>query len=332
MPKAPKQKQKLLYLARYFWERTDENHMVTTPQLIEYLAANDIRAERKSIYDDIQTLQDFGMDIVRDSSSTRGGYFLASRDFELAEVKLLVDLVQSAKFLTTKKSRELTKKLEREVSKNDAVALQRQIVVSERNRALNENIYYSVDVIYEAIAKNTKVRYQYFEWNAKKEMQLRKEGDYYEVSPWLLTWDNENYYLVAFDREAGKMKYFRVDKMLHIEKLDTPREGKEAFEELDVAAFSRRTFGMFAGEERTVQLCLSNSLINVIVDRFGANVALRPLNGEQVLARVEVEVSPQFFGWLAGLSSRVRIQSPEDVAEAYKEYLSDILQQYKDQG
>lgn len=331
MPKAPKQKQKLLYLAQYFWERTDENHMVTTPQLIEYLAANDIRAERKSIYDDIQTLQDFGMDIVRDSS-TRGGYFLASRDFELAEVKLLVDLVQSAKFLTTKKSRELTKKLEREVSKNDAVALQRQIVVSERNRAVNENIYYSVDVIYEAIAKNTKVRYQYFEWNAKKEMQLRKEGDYYEVSPWLLTWDNENYYLVAFDREAGKMKYFRVDKMLHIERLDTPREGREAFEELDVAAFSRRTFGMFAGEERTVQLCLSNSLINVIVDRFGANVALRPLNGEQVLARVEVEVSPQFFGWLAGLSSRVRIQSPEDVAKEYKAYLSDILQQYEDQG
>jgi predicted DNA-binding transcriptional regulator YafY len=329
MPKAPKQKQKLLYLARYFMERTDENHQVNTPQLIAYLEANDIKAERKSIYDDIETLREFGMDIVK-SPGPKGGYFLASREFELAEVKLLVDLVQSAKFLTTKKSRELTGKLEREVSKNDAIALHRQVVVSERSKAVNENIYYSVDVIYEAIAKNTRVRYQYFEWNVKKEMQLRRDGAYYEVSPWLLTWDNENYYLVAYDEDAEKMKYFRVDKMLHIERTDKPRLGKEAFEDLDVAAFSKRTFGMFAGEERTVQLRIDNSLINVIVDRFGANAALRPLDEEHALARVKAEVSPQFFGWLAGLSDRVKIHGPQDVAEAYKDYLSKILKNYEE--
>ena len=329
MPKAPKQKQKLLYLAKYFMERTDESHTVSTPKLIEYLAANDIKAERKSIYDDIATLQDFGMDIVKEPGP-RGGYFLASREFELAEVKLLVDLVQSAKFLTPKKSRKLIKKLEREVSKNDAVTLQRQVVVSDRNKTVNENIYYNVDIIYEAIAKNTQIRYQYFEWNVKKEMQLRRKGSYYEVSPWLLTWDNENYYLVGYDSAAGMIKYYRVDKMLHITRTDKLREGREEFEKLDIAAMSRRTFGMFAGEERTVQLVCDNSLTNVIVDRFGTNVSLRPFDEEHVLVRIEVEVSSQFFGWLAGLSDRVKIHAPEDVAEDYRKYLSGILKKYEE--
>ena len=324
MPKSPRQKQKLLYLARYFWEHTDEQHTVTTPQLIAYLNANDIKAERKSIYDDVETLIDFGFDIVK-TGGTRGGYFLASRDFELAEVKLLVDLVQSSKFITTKKSRELIKKLEGMVSKNDAGTLQRQVVVSDRNKTANENIYYSVDVIYEAIARNIKIRYQYFEWNAKKEMVLRKEGAFYEVSPWLLTWDNQNYYLIAYDEQAAMMKHYRVDKMLHIELLQEKRQGREAFAQMDVAAFSKRTFGMFAGEERTVQLLCDRSLASVMIDRFGLDVALRPVDEEHILVRTNVEVSAQFFGWLAGLSDRVKIQSPEDVAVEYRNYLGNIL-------
>lgn len=324
MPKSPKQKQKLLYLAQYFWENTDENHVVTTPQLIAYLNSNDIKAERKSIYDDVETLIEFGFDIVK-TGGTRGGYFLASREFELAEVKLLVDLVQSSKFITTKKSRGLIKKLEKMVSKNDAGTLQRQVVVSDRNKTANENIYYSVDVIYDAIAHNKKIRYQYFEWNEKKEMVLRKGGAFYEVSPWLLTWDNQNYYLIAYDESADMMKHYRVDKMLHIECMDEDRQGREQFDKLDIAAFSKRTFGMFAGEERTVTLLCDRTLASVMIDRFGVDVALRPADEEHILVRANVEVSPQFFGWLAGLSDRVRIQSPEDVAADYKAYLEKIL-------
>ena len=173
MPKSPRQKQKLLYVAKFFLEHTDENHPAQTPQILEYLEKNDIKAERKSIYDDIATLCDFGYDIIK-NPGPRGGYFLANRDFELAEVKLLVDIVQSSKFITSKKSRELIKKLGSEVSLNDAKSLQRQVVVAQRNQAANENIYYSVDVIYEAIAQNKKIRYHYFEWNINKEIQLRK--------------------------------------------------------------------------------------------------------------------------------------------------------------
>lgn len=329
MPKSPKQKQKLLYLARYFMEKTDENHVVSTPQLIAYLEANDIKAERKSIYDDIETLTEFGLDIVR-AGGPKGGYFLASRNFELAEVKLLVDLVQAAKFITTKKSRELIKKLEQQVSSFDAKALQRQVVVSDRGKAINENIYYSVDMIYEAIAKNRKVRYHYFEWDVNKEMKLRKDGNFYEVSPWLLTWDHENYYLVAYDEEAKTMKHYRVDKMLHIAISDRERVGKEIFDNLNVSELSKRTFGMFAGEKRTVSLLCGKSLTGVMIDRFGKEVALREFDEGHVLARTDVEVSPQFFGWLSGFGNQVKIHAPEDVALDYEGYLKEILKLYQE--
>ena len=220
----------------YLQKHTDETHDATTPQLIDYLAANGIKAERKSIYNDIQTLIDFGYDIVR-GPGPHDGYQLLSRDFELAEVKLLVDLVQSSKFITTKKSRELIGKLQHLVSENDARKLQRQVVVTDRNKALNENIYYSVDVIYAAIADNKQIRFQYFDWDVKKQMVPRKDGAVYEISPWLLTWDDENYYLVAYDSAAACMKHYRVDKMLHIELSESPREGRDVYALVDVAAY-----------------------------------------------------------------------------------------------
>ena len=324
MPRSTNQKQKILLILDYLQKHTDETHDATTPQLIDYLAANGIKAERKSIYNDIQTLTDFGYDIVR-GPGPHDGYQLLSRDFELAEVKLLVDLVQSSKFITTKKSRELIGKLQHLVSENDARKLQRQVVVTDRNKALNENIYYSVDVIYAAIADNRQIRFQYFDWDVHKQMVPRKGGAIYEISPWLLTWDDENYYLVAYDSSASMMKHYRVDKMLHIELSEAAREGREAFEQIDVAAYSKKTFGMFAGEEETIQLLCDNALIGVIVDRFGSDVALRPYDDMHALARMNIAVSPQFFGWLAGLSGRVTIYAPHSLAASYKDYLQHLL-------
>lgn len=324
MPKSTNQKQKLLYILEYLQKNTDETHAVSTPQLIAYLDSNGIKAERKSIYNDIQTLMDFGYDIVR-GPGPHGGYQLISRDFELAEVKLLVDLVQSSKFITTKKSRVLIGKLQHLVSENDARQLQRQVVVTNRNKTLNENIYYSVDVIYAAIADNLQIRFQYFDWDVHKKMVPRKNGFIYEVSPWLLTWDDENYYLVAYDSSASLMKHYRVDKMLHIDLSDKPRAGREAYEQIDVAAYSKKTFGMFAGEEQTIQLLCDNSLIGVIVDRFGSDVALRPFDDTHALARMNIAVSPQFFGWLSGLSGRVTIYSPKAIETAYRDYLQSLL-------
>lgn len=325
MPKSANQKQKLLYLIEYLKKNTDDTHVVSTAQIIEYMASNGIKVERKTVYADIDTLCEYGYDVIRVGGKS-GGYFLGERDFELAEVKLLVDLVQSSKFITTSKSRELIRKLEKEVSRYDAGKLHRQVVVADRNKTSNENIYYSVDVIYEAIAHNVKVKYQYFEWDEKKQQRLRKNGDYYTVSPWLLTWEDENYYLMAYDDEAGILKHYRVDKMLHIELTDEVRAGEAEFAKVDVASFSKKTFGMFAGEERTLQLVADASMTGVLVDRFGRDVPIRRLDEKHVLVRANVAVSPHFYGWLAGFAGKISIYGPADVKESYMEYIKELLE------
>ncbi len=327
MPKSENQKQKLLYIAQYLMENTDEHHAVSTPQLIEYLNSQGIKAERKSIYNDIDTLNDFGMDIIR-SEEHRGGYMLASRPFELAEVKLLVDLVQSSKFITEKKSRELIAKLETLTSKYDAKAMRRQVEIVGRSKTHNENIYYNVDMVHTAISQNVKIRFHYFDWDVNKNMKLRHNGTWYEVSPWRLTWDDENYYLMAFDEKSNEIRFYRVDKIVDICLTESPRDGKDAFEHMDMAEFSKKTFGMFAGEEKTVRLRCENSLTGVIIDTFGTDVALRPDGKDSFVARMEVVVSPQFFGWLAGLGDRVEIISPDEVREEYTAYLANIISRY----
>ena len=329
MAKSEKQKQKLLYIAKYLMEQTDETHAVSTPKLIEYLASEGIKAERKSIYHDIDTLNDFGMDIIR-SDAHRGGYMLASRQFELAEVKLLIDLVQSSKFITEKKSRDLIGKLETLVSKYDARGMQRQVQVIGRSKTVNETIYYNVDMIHMAISQNVKIRFHYFEWDRNKKMKLRHDGVFYEVSPWKLTWDDENYYLMAFDEAANVIKHYRVDKMLDVAITEEERVGKELFEKIDMAAYAKKTFGMFAGEEKTVRLLCDNEMIGVIVDEFGTEASIRKEDGNHVVARIEVAVSPQFFGWLAGLGDRVEIIAPIDVREEYTSYLAKVISRYNE--
>lgn len=327
MPKSEKQKQKLLYIIQLLMEKTDDAHTVTTQEIIDYLAFQGILAERKSIYDDINTLIDFGMDIVK-VKERPAGYRLASRRFELAELKLLVDAVQSSKFITSKKSRELIGKLETLCSKREAVQLHRQVVVTNRAKAVNENIYYNVDQIYSAIAENVKIQFLYFDWNVKKEMVPRHDGKYYSVSPWLLTWDDDNYYLIAYDDESSMIKHYRVDKMLKISSTGQCRQGKEVFENFDIAAYSRKTFGMFAGEEETVILLCDKKMTGVFIDRFGNDVSMRSYDEEHILVRVNVAVSRQFFGWLAGLGNTVKIQNPEKTVREYTEYLQSILANY----
>ena len=327
MSKSEKQKQKLLYIIQLLTEKTDDAHTVTTQEIIDYLAAQGILAERKSIYDDINTLIDFGMDIVK-VKQRPAGYQLASRQFELAELKLLVDAVQSSKFITSKKSGELIGKLETLCSKREARQLHRQVVVTNRAKAVNENIYYNVDQIYSAIAENVKIQFLYFDWNVKKEMIPRHGGKYYTVSPWLLTWDDDNYYLIAYDDESNMIKHYRVDKMLKISSSKQNRQGKEVFENFDIAAYSRKTFGMFAGEEETVILLCDKKMTGVVIDRFGNEVPMRNFDEEHILVRVNVAVSRQFFGWLTGLGNTVKIQSPEKTVKEYTEYLQNILANY----
>lgn len=328
MAKSEKQRLKLLYIARLLTEQTDDTHIVTTQEIITYLKANDITAERKTIYTDIEQLIDFGMDIIK-VKGRPSGYYLADRQFELAELKLLVDAVQASKFITQKKSRALIQKLETLCSKAQAKQLHRQVVVTNRTKAVNESIYYNIDMIYNAIAENSKIRFQYFAWTVDKEMELRRDGAFYEVSPWQLSWDDENYYLIACDDRSGEIRHYRVDKMLHPALLPVPREGKEAFEHFDIAGYSKKMFGMFAGEEETITLRCADSLTGVIIDRFGKEVSMRRLDDTFIRVRVNVAVSRQFFGWITGLGTAVQIEAPSHVAAAYKDYLASILDSYR---
>ncbi len=329
MAKTPNQKLKILYLMQILLEYTDEDHAISMNEIIERLGALDITAERKSIYNDIESLRTFGMDIIGEQREHSYCYYVGNRQFELAELKLLVDSVQSAKFITTKKSNELIKKIEGMASKYEAAQLQRQVFVTERIKTMNESIYYNVDAIHEAIAENLQIRFQYFQWNVKKEMELRRGGAYYQVSPWALTWDDENYYLVAYDDEEEKIKHFRVDKMLHISSTDDRRKGRDAFKEFDMAAYAKKMFGMYNGREETVKLRCENTLSGAIVDRFGKTINMRPDDETHFTVNVKVAVSPQFIHWVMALGDGAKIIGPEEVVQEVKEEIDRLVIQYK---
>ncbi|MCM1256432.1 MAG: WYL domain-containing protein [Roseburia sp.] len=324
MAKSYHQKLKILYIAQMLLEKSDEEHLLTTKDLISGLLEYGILAERKSIYSDIEALTEYGMDIVKEEGRM-GGYYIASRQFELPELKLLVDSVQASKFITGKKSRELIAKLETLTSHANAGKLHRQVVVNNRNKALNESIYYNVDAIYTAMNDNVQIRFQYFSWTPDKKMELRKNGEFYQVSPWFLTWEDENYYLIAYDEEADVMKHYRVDKMLKPGNTDKKRQGRKLAENVDLAAYAKKTFGMFAGDEETVILECREELTGVCIDRFGTDVPMRRTETDHIRIRAEVAVSPQFYGWLAGLGDRIKIISPERVRDAYRQWIENIM-------
>lgn len=321
------QKMKTLYLMKILLDRTDEKHMMSANDLASALLEYGIKAERKSIYADIEALQYYGMDIVQQKGSNPG-YYVASRIFELPELKLLVDAVQSSKFITTKKSDELIRKLEGMSSKYDAQQLQRDVFIYNRPKTINETIYYNVDQIHNALHCNAKITFQYAEWTTKKELQLKKNGALYLVSPWALTWDDENYYLIAYDENADIIKHYRVDKMQNITVLEDARIGKERFIDFDLAAFAKKTFGMYGGYDSTVTLLCHNSLVGVILDRFGQNVPIVPIDNEHFYAKPLVAVSQQFFGWVTGIGEMIQITGPENVKQEYKEYLCKIIDKY----
>ena len=328
MPKGTNQKFKLYRLAQIMLEQTDDEHYITMPEIKEALARYDITADRKSIYADLRDLEVLGIEVEGEPVGKGYHYHVDSRPFELPELKLLVDAIQSSKFITEKKTNALIRKLEKQVSRYEAMKLQRQVFVSGRIKTMNESIYYTVDAIHNAISENKKIRFQYYQWNVKKEMELRRDGAWYHISPWGLSWDDENYYLVGFDSDAGEIRHYRVDKMLHIRMSDEPREGKEHFRKLDMADYAKKSFGMFGGKEQTVKLLVDNSLAGVIIDRFGKEVMMIPADQEHFTVNVTVMVSSVFLGWVFSLGERVKILGPEEVAEKMREEGERLVRQY----
>ncbi len=324
MPKSSFQKLKILYIYDFLQKKTDENVGVTVGEMIDYLAGYGIRAERKSIYDDILALQDYGADIIAERNGTRHEYRLVSREFESAEVRLLVDAVQSSKFITQKKSGALISKLKSLVGPTEAKELSGQVLVFGRIKSMEETIYYNVDAINGAITADRQILFNYFEWTEKKQKRLRRDGNKYEVSPEALCWDNQNYYLIA--NENGVLKHFRVDKMQSIKQTDKKRELSPDF---DKAGYTNSVFGMYGGRERQVTLLLKNSLAGAFIDRFGKDIIMIPQQNDSFSATVNVQISPQFFGWICGFGTDIKILSPTDVVDEYKNKLSEIVNVYE---
>ena len=329
MARSSFQKQKLLYVMDYLLRNSDELHTVSAAQLVAELERNGISAEQKSIYDDIECLREYGLDIIQTGAGRNSGYYVASREFELPELKLLVDSVQSSKFITHKKTMSLIGKIEKLVSVHEAQQLHRQVYVQNRIKTMNESIYYNVDEIHRGISENRKIRFHYFEYTVQKEKRLRRNGAWYVISPFSLNWDDENYYLVGFDSAVGQLKHFRVDKMLDIEVTEEPRDGQEIYAALDMGIYSRKTFGMFKGEETTVKLRFENHLVGAVLDRLGRDVMLVPDGGEHFTLRTEVAVSPQFFAWVLGFGAEAQILEPQAVVEELREYIAQVARLYE---
>lgn len=296
------------------------------PQIIERLAREDIKAERKSIYGDLESLRLFGLDI----QSRKGkvpGWFVGDRDFELPEVKLLMDAVQSSRFITQRKSDALIRKLEGLASVHQAGQLQRQVYVSGRIKVMNESIYYNVDKLHSAIAGQKAITFKYFDYDIARQKVFRQGGKRYVVSPYGLIWNSENYYLVAFDHSHRELRHYRVDKMTEIVITCLDREGREQYPDFQLAEYGQKHFGMYSGQEMKVTLRGRRDKAHLVWDRFGQDVILVPDGEEHFTVTLPVVMSPQFFGWLLGLDGSITLLGPREAVSAYRRRLTSTLEE-----
>lgn len=319
MAKRENQKSKLLALMRIFWEQTDAQNGLTMAELIARLDEDGINAERKSIYSDIDCLRQFGVKIEKRQAEGRQTYHLVERGFSLAELKLLTDAVQSFKLLPEQESRVLTDKLRTLVSRREAMALSRQLIVTDRLHHRNREVYESVDLLQRAIAENRQISFRYFDWNRDKAQVLRHNGARYQLSPWLLIWEEGNYYLAAYDSQKQSIRHYRVDKMIDVCVIDLPREGKQAFESTSPEAYGRGMFSMFGGKSELVTLRCRNRCAGIILERFGQEVTLFPDGAEHFTVRVRVVPCDLFYAWVIGFGEEVQLLAPSDAVEALRD-------------
>lgn len=325
MPKSDNQKLKIFYILDYLQQNSHENHPVRASDLISMLdRQHNISCDRKTVYSDIAALQDYGVDIVS-IPGKNGGYYVASRNFELPELKLLIDAVQSSRYLTEKKSRELIEKLLTQCNEQDAKLMKRNVLVSGRVKSMNETIYYSVDTIQEAITQNKQITFRYFDWDFGGKRKYRDKP--YVASPYGLCQDNENCYLLALSDRHGITAY-RLDRMIDIDLLDTPRTPCPELTGKALVDHANRLFQMYSGDAVDVKLQFHNSLINVVIDRFGKDTMLIPDGPEHFNFTVRVAVSPMFLSWVIGFGSKAKILYPKNVADELRRLCKEAMSQY----
>ncbi len=325
MPKSDNQKLKIFYILDYLERNSHQDHPVRAAELLSMLERqHNIICDRKTVYSDIAALQDYGIDIVA-LPGKNGGYYIASRSFELPEIKLLIDAVLSSKFLTEKKSRELIEKLCRECSIHDAQLMRRDVLVSGRVKSMNETIYYNVDAIQEAIGQNRAITFRYFDWGIDGQRRYRERP--YRASPYGLCQDNENCYLLAHSPRHGVTSYL-VDRMTDITILEEPRTPCPELTGKALQEHANRLFQMFSGDATTVKLRFHKDLTNVVIDRFGRDTMLVPDGEEHFVFTVKVAVSPMFLSWVIGFGSMARILYPQNVIDACRAMCREALEQY----
>lgn len=325
MPRSANQKLKMLYLKDILSKYTDEQHPLSATQICEILREFDVEAERKSIYDDMGMLAAYGMDVMK-INGRDGGFFLGSRDFELAELKLLIDAVMSSKFITKRKSDQLIKKITALASDYDSEELKRQLHSINRIKGQNESILYTVDDINRAIRSNSKIGFRYYEWTTEIKLRPKKNGELYKVSPLTLIWDDEYYYLVAYDSEAGIVKHYRVDKIRDIEITDEARE--KPADKIDMSAYSGKMFGMFGGKTEKVGFNCPKDKIGILIDRFGQDIKVTEAGNDTVNVYSEAVLSSQFYGWIASVGPQIRLISPSEAVKGMKDFLKANLKNY----
>ena len=308
-------------------EQTDDTHYLTMSEIKKALLAYGVTADRKSLYDDLQQLEVLGLEVTGEADGKSYRYHVTDKQFELAELKLLVDAIQSSKFITERKSADLIKKLEQSASHFEAGQLNRQVMMSGRVKTMNESIYYNVDALHAAISGNRKIRFEYLNWTLQKTLEPRFDG-FIETSPWALSWDDENYYLIGYSTNSAQIKHYRVDKMRKIKMLEETRDGREVFEKFNPARYAKTNFGMFGGKTTNVQMRCTNRMIGVIIDRFGKDIPIRPDGKEHFITNVDVAVSEQFFGWVFALGTEVVITAPDEVVTQMKAALQKIKKLY----
>ena len=325
MSKSDNQKLKILYILDYLQRNSHADHPIRATELIQMLEKqHNILCERKTVYSDIAALQEYGADIVS-VPGKNGGYYIASRNFELPELKLLIDAVQSSRFLTEKKSRELIEKLCKECSVHEAQLVRRDVLVSGRVKSMNETIYYNVDTIQEAIAQNKQISFRYFDWALDGSRKYREKD--YTASPYGLCQDHENCYLLAFSPRHGITSY-RVDRMSHIQISKDLRIPCPELTGKNLTEHANRLFQMYSGEATDVKMRFHRSLINVVVDRFGRDIMLIPDGDDHFVFTAKVAVSPIFLSWIIGFGTKAKILHPQSVAEQCRELCMEALSQY----
>ena len=338
MPKSEKQKLKILYVANFFLENSDENHAVTANDILDYLREEcSIEAERRSIYRDIALLRDeFGMDI---DGGAGGKYRLMSRQFDQNDLRILAECVHAAKFISASKAKELVETIGEFGSIYQSESLQQEVFLIDRVKTTQKGIFNTISTINRAMAKRLdgkphkpqKISFKYMVHTIDdvNSMVEKHHGKLYKVSPYKLLINDGNYYLLAYDSHSWEMRTYRVDRMKDVEILPEPCDGQRAFEQIDLQTYTQRVFSMFGGDKKTVSMQFENHLLDSVIDRFGTkNVSYSKVDDDHFSVSVEVELSNQFYSWLLQFGEKAKITHPKAVVNKMRKFLESMVEQY----